>query len=196
MARPRGTPNAVGRGGPTLPSPNVDAVKQSTLPITSTAFSLTRVSASDLARARDTAAILAAGLGIDADVVCEPDLRERHVGAFEGKTIEELLTVYPNAFETGTNRLLAIPDGESDSDLLARTRPALVALAHQFADDRLLVISHGGVIRAIERSLGVEPGPATPNLGGRWLLVGDDGLTAGDRFVPLEAELVTRPPTE
>ena len=156
----------------------------------------TRVCSSDLSRARDTASLIAGALGMDAPVVVEPALRERDVGSFSGRTIEELLVAYPGSFDPETKRVLSIPDGEDDDALWRRVSPALTALAERHTDDRLLVISHGGVIRTIERHLGLDPGAGTPNLGGRWFTVEEARLVGGESFVPLEAALVTEPPSE
>lgn len=152
--------------------------------------------ASDLQRATHTATLLSQALGLVPDVVVEPRLRERHVGAFEGKTVEQLLSEFPECFEEGTRRVLRTPGGESDEDLWQRVAPALLDVAVRFSEETLLVVSHGGVIRTIERHLGVDPGTSTPNLGGRWLSVVDGGLVAGDRFVPVDPELTTAPRTE
>lgn len=160
------------------------------------AYGFTAFASSDLQRARRTAELLAEGLGSAADVVVEAGLRERNVGAFAGKTITELLVAYPECFEPDTRRLLQVPEGETDEDLWRRTAPALVALAERFAGERLLVVSHGGVIRTIERHLGIDPGASTPNLGGRWLSVVDGHLVGGDRHLPVEPELVSAPKSE
>lgn len=157
---------------------------------------LTRACSSDLQRARRTAELVAAGIGLTGEVTVDPGLRERHVGAFEGKTIDELLVDYADCFEVETGRVLRVPDGESDDDLWARVEPALLALADRFAGEVLLVVTHGGVIRTIERHLSIDPGASTPNLGGRWLSVADGHLVGGDRFLPLEPDLVTAPRTE
>jgi broad specificity phosphatase PhoE len=162
-----------------------------------TTFGFTRVVASDLGRARRTAEILAAELGLDGDVVVEPDLKERDVGAFSGRLTDDLIHEFPDAFEPETRRARYVPDGEPDDAVWARVSAALVALVARHAEDRLLVVSHGGVIRTVERRLDVDPGVATPNLGGRWLRVSEAGeLAGGDRFVPLEPELVTEPRSE
>ena len=158
-------------------------------------FGFTRACSSDLGRARRTAALLSSALGLDGDVVVEAGIRERDVGFFSGRTTEELWDEHPDRFDPATRRAVRIP-GESDDALYARTVPALVGLAQRFPSDRLLVVSHGGVIRTIERHLGLETGAATPNLGGRWLTVAGDGLEAGDAFLPLEPGLVTEPRSE
>jgi broad specificity phosphatase PhoE len=67
---------------------------------------------------------------------------------------------------------------------------AALAAAH---DGDVLVVTHGGVVRTVERHLGGEADGLIPNLGGRW--VGYDGPAPllGDRVVLLDADQVTRP---
>ena len=161
------------------------------------AHGFTAFASSDLERARRTAELIVAELGGDpSEVVVEAGLRERNVGAFAGKTIGEILVEYPDCFEPETRRLLQVPEGESDEDLWQRTAPVLVELAGRFPDERLLVVSHGGVIRTIERHLDIDPGASTPNLGGRWLSIERSCLVPGERFVPIEPGLVTAPKSE
>ncbi len=157
---------------------------------------LTLAVSSDLQRARRTAELVAGGIGLRGNLVVDPSLRERHVGAFEGKTIDELVVDFADCFEVETQRLLHVPDGETDDDLWRRVEPALLALAARYPDDVILVVTHGGVIRTVERRLAIDPGASTPNLGGRWLSVLDGRLVGGDRFLPLDPDLVTAPQTE
>lgn len=161
------------------------------------AFGFTRACSSDLGRARRTAELIADALGIPGEVTLEPGLRERHVGPFSGKTIDEIVAEFPECFEPTTRRLLHVPDGESDDVLWQRAVPALVGLDAIFpGSEVLLVVSHGGVIRTIERHLDIDPGASTPNLGGRWFTVADGRLVPGDRFLPIEPGLVTAPRSE
>jgi probable phosphoglycerate mutase len=158
---------------------------------------LSAVVSSDLRRAHQTAELLRAGLGIAGEVAVDADLRERDVGAFEGHTITEILERWPDLFD-GTGRLLQTPpDGEDVESITARVVPALLRVAHAHPDERVLVVSHGGVLRTLERHLGVAPPPSTPNLGGRWFEVCDGGpIVAGEPLVPIEREHVTAPRTE
>jgi probable phosphoglycerate mutase len=155
----------------------------------------TRVCASDLQRARRTAELLARALGLG-EVVTERDLRERNVGAFEGLVMDEIRGRWPESFDPVSGRLVAVPDGESDDDLRARTIPAVISLAERFSGETLLVVSHGGVIRNLERHLGIDPPPTTPNLGGRWFEVAGGRILAGDALLPVEAELTSSPRSE
>jgi broad specificity phosphatase PhoE len=155
----------------------------------------TRVCASDLQRARRTAELIARALGLG-EVVTERDLRERNVGAFEGLVMDEIRGRWPESFDPVSGRLIAVPDGESDDDLRARTIPAVIRLAERFSGETLLVVSHGGVIRNLERHLGVDPPPTTPNLGGRWFEVDGGSILAGDALLPVEPELTSSPRSE
>ena len=156
---------------------------------------LTKAVSSDLQRARRTAESIASELGLG-EVEVDPDLRERNVGAFSGRTGAELRELYPDCFDA-EGRVLRIPNGEEPARLEERAITALLRLAHRHAGERLLVATHSGVIRQLERHLGEPPKAPTPNLGGRWLEVCDGGrIDLGDPLVTVEPELVTRPATE
>jgi len=117
--------------------------------------------ASTLQRARRTAEIIAAELGIG-PVELDEDLRERNLGAWTGLTTEAIKQRWPGAVEIGAD-----PEGgEPREDVVARTRRALLRIADRHPDGQVLAVAHGGVIRFLERDLGVEPVPLR-NLGGR-----------------------------
>lgn len=141
------------------------------------------VATSDLDRARRTAEILAEALGVGPAIV-EPGLRERHAGEWQGLTRAEIEERYP-----GSLAARHWPVGwEDDRTVLARAVPALVGLARLAAErgGPVVAVSHAGLIRAVERRLGVPLAPL-PNLGGLWIEVGEDGtLVAGDRAVLID----------
>jgi len=139
----------------------------------------TRVVSSDLARSADTARAIADVLGLD-EVTVEPDLRERDVGDWSGRTTEEIDIIWPGAVAAWrAGRLDRPPGGEPEPAFRARIVRAAERLAAE-PGGPLLVITHGGVIRAIERHLGGDPA-STRNLSGRWFDLGSDNrLRAGD----------------
>jgi probable phosphoglycerate mutase len=145
--------------------------------------------ASDLVRAHHTAELVAAQLG--GDVVVEPRLRERTAGEWEGRTRAEIDEGWPGYLETGRR-----PAGyEPDDSVLERVLAVLddIASAH---DGEVLVVTHGGVVRVVERHLGSDADGLIPNLGGVWLehdATGPAGLRIGDRVVLLDESEVTRP---
>ena len=149
---------------------------------------ITAVWASNLVRARRTGDLIAQCLGI-AQVREEPLLRERDVGAWSGLTRDEIEERWPGYLAARRSP----PDFESDDELLARTRAGLAAAADGSDPGDVLVVTHGGVIRTIERSLGAIP-ERLPNLGGRWLLAETPtDLSLGERVVLLEPDEVTVP---
>jgi broad specificity phosphatase PhoE len=150
--------------------------------------SITTVWTSDLVRARRTAVIIASRLGVGV-VRDEPRLRERDVGSWSGLTREEIEERWPGYLAARR----APPDFEGDDALLARARTGLSEAVDGGTSGDVLVVTHGGVVRAIERSLGATP-DRLPNLAGRWLLAeSPTELTLGERVVLVEPEDVTVP---
>jgi broad specificity phosphatase PhoE len=144
--------------------------------------------ASDLVRARRTAELIAGHLGI-ARVREERRLRERDVGSWSGLTRDEIEERWPGYLTARRSP----PDFESDDSLLERTRAGLAAAVDGSNPGDVLVVTHGGVIRTIERSLGAIP-ERLPNLGGRWLVAASPtDLSLGNRVVLLEPDEVTVP---
>ncbi|MFP5376001.1 MAG: histidine phosphatase family protein [Acidimicrobiia bacterium] len=146
---------------------------------------------SDLARSAATAAIVAAALGLG-EVEVEPDLRERDVGDWTGRTTEEIGLIWPGAVDAWrAGRLDRPPGGEHEPSFRARVVGAVERLAAR-PGGPLLVVTHGGVIRAVERHLGGDP-RSTANLSGRWAEVVDGALAAGEAVaLPVaEEETVT-----
>ena len=118
------------------------------------------VVSSDLLRALDTAAILASGLDLGKPAIV-PALRERDVGDWTGLTRAEIDRRWPGAL---SGPMPDPPGGETWERLLQRVLAAMAHLAEAYPDQRVLAVSHGGFIRALERHLGVDPNPL-PNLG-------------------------------
>ena len=54
----------------------------------------------------------------------------------------------------------------------------------------MLVVTHGGIVRTVERDLGA-PAEAVPNLGGRWIHADGAGtLTLGERRLLIDPDEV------
>ncbi|MGQ0803683.1 MAG: histidine phosphatase family protein [Actinomycetota bacterium] len=145
---------------------------------------------SDLARAARTAELLAAGLGM-APPQTDARLRERDVGEWSGLTRPEIEERWPGYLAERRS-----PPGWEDDDRLAQRALAVLRdLAGAAPGTTIVVVTHGGVIRTIERHLGAEPEPV-PNLSGRWLAA-DDDLTLGERQLlidPDDIEVTVPPP--
>jgi broad specificity phosphatase PhoE len=142
--------------------------------------------ASDLVRAHRTADIVAELLG--SDVAPDERLRERSAGEWEGRTRAEIDEGWPGYLETGRR-----PAGyEPDDSVLERVLAALDEIAAQHDGD-VLVVTHGGVVRVVERHLGGDAEGLIPNLGGLWLEHDGARLALGERVVLLDESQVTRP---
>lgn len=105
--------------------------------------------ASDLPRVVETASAILKYHDTSLQTVTE--LREKDYGAWEGKTYAQIEAEDPESFARlfEDNITFAPPGGESDSNLIDRVRLAVERLkqAHQ-NDENVLVVSHGGTIRA------------------------------------------------
>jgi broad specificity phosphatase PhoE len=104
---------------------------------------VTRVWSSDLARARETAAIVATELGLPQPEV-DPDLRERRFGVFEGLTRDECAANHPDAWRDWVAQTSHPPGGEPRADAVLRMQRVMLRVV---ADGTTLVVSHGGVMR-------------------------------------------------
>jgi broad specificity phosphatase PhoE len=107
--------------------------------------------ASDLARARETAEIVAELLGKAAPAI-DARWRERSFGVFEGRTKTELLASEPDAWRAWNEDVRARPPGgESYEDLARRVVAAAEHAGATYArpGEPVLVVSHGAAIRAL-----------------------------------------------
>ena len=75
-------------------------------------------------------------------VTATRDLREKHFGTWEGLTDEEILRRFPQA----RNRPWG--DGETTAALSERVLGALRRIAETHPDGHVLVVAHGGPVRA------------------------------------------------
>jgi probable phosphoglycerate mutase len=143
-----------------------------------------RVVTSDLVRALRTAELLTPpGVTLERDAAW----RERNAGEWTGLTRTEIEEHFPGHLAAHRSP----PRFEGDDELLARVLPALERLVHDVGDS-VLVITHGGVIRTLERHLHA-PSEQVPNLGGRWFHPDGDGIALGDRDVLVDPDTVTVP---
>jgi probable phosphoglycerate mutase len=142
---------------------------------------------SDLVRARRTAEIVAGSRGLQ--VVLDERLRERDAGEWQGLTRAEIEERFPGYLASG----LRPPGYEDDAALTVRTLAAVDAIGAAHPGRSVLVVTHGGVVRTLERHLGAADEGLLPNLGGRFFVWCGDAWSVGDRVLLLEATAVTRP---
>jgi broad specificity phosphatase PhoE len=101
---------------------------------------------SPLARARETAEILAAPFGLVP--VADPRLMEIDVGSWSGLSRVEIESAFPEAFERWRDGLHGWDDGETYDELALRVLDALADIAAAHPDETVLVVGHGGTVRA------------------------------------------------
>jgi probable phosphoglycerate mutase len=104
----------------------------------------TALYASPLTRARDTASPIAKRLRLAPRY--EDDLREYHLGAWEGMSYAQLVREH-RIFE----RMRSEPDwrpggGESARQVAERLAARIAAIAAQHAGERVIVVTHGGAL--------------------------------------------------
>jgi glucosyl-3-phosphoglycerate phosphatase len=106
------------------------------------------VYASDLSRARETAEILASRF--DVPIRTDARLRERDFGDWEGRTSDELERVFGDAFarwRSGEGH--GADDSEPYEAFFERIRSFLADVVERHPDEQVLVVAHGGSVRAI-----------------------------------------------
>jgi broad specificity phosphatase PhoE len=110
---------------------------------------------SDTERARETAEIAAARLGVP--VTQDARLREVNFGEWEGLTRQEINERYEGAFSRWDACELAEPSGgESDAAMAERVLEALSEIGSRHSG-RVLVVTSGGPIRAAQAQMaGIE----------------------------------------
>lgn len=106
---------------------------------------------SDLLRCRQTAEPLALAAGVVAR--WDAGWRERHFGAFEGRTLTELAHEHPEWVARWRARDLdfAPPGGETLRAFAQRIDACLARCLHGSDADEWVVVTHGGVLDIIDR---------------------------------------------
>jgi probable phosphoglycerate mutase len=114
---------------------------------------ITAVYSSDLARAHETATIVAARLGLP--VTTEPGLREVDVGDWSGLLHDEIERLYPGALDRWKRHgVHGWADGETHEQLAERVVAAVVRIAAAHPGETVLLVTHGGSIRAAHSAAG------------------------------------------
>ena len=146
------------------------------------------VHCSDLGRARTTAEIIAAALGVG--WTSNADLRERGGGEWEGSTTDEVTARWPGMLEAWRRgEISAPPGGEDDDTVFARFDRAISAVAG--GGTPTMVVTHGGLLRLIATRAGVPGAALLPNLGGYWFTVERGVLKDPDPLAPLVSSTTT-----
>jgi broad specificity phosphatase PhoE len=116
---------------------------------------LDAVYASDLRRARETAKAVARPRGLEVQEV--PELREVDVGSWSGLTRDDAMERFPEAYARWLDGGPGWSDGENYDAMSERVLGAVAEIVAAHPDSRVLVVSHGGPIRAIHAAaLGMD----------------------------------------
>ena len=116
---------------------------------------LDAIYSSDLRRAQETAEIVARSKGLT--VQTTPDLREVDVGSWSGLTRAEAEERFPEGYARWLNGGEGWDDGETYKQMSERVVRAIFRIAEAHEGGRVLVIAHGGSIRAVHAAaLGVD----------------------------------------
>jgi probable phosphoglycerate mutase len=109
-----------------------------------------RIVASPLRRARDTAGIIGARLGLPVEL--DDRLMELTVGAWEGRLRGDIAREHPKAF-AAREWFFAAPGGETYDQVMARVSAWLAEQAAE-PERRLIVVSHGVAGRLLRGAYG------------------------------------------
>lgn len=104
---------------------------------------------SPLSRALETARII--GSGSDKEPVISPAMVEINFGAWEGLTLEEIKSSYPEQFRSWQTDEINAPLMSSEKSLKSasiRAGNEILRLVETHAGSRILLIAHGGIIKA------------------------------------------------
>ena len=127
------------------------------------------VASSDLKRAHESACILADELGIAIRAV-DSGFRERFGGDWQGLDRAEIAERWPELVEQWRAGVLAgPPNAEPIAVMLERFDHALHAVDHQVDPGPVLLVTHGGIQRAVAVRAGAVVDGVHGNLSGLWL---------------------------
>jgi broad specificity phosphatase PhoE len=130
-------------------------------------FSLEILLSSDLSRAKETAEIVALGLG-GIPIEIDARLREAHLGGAQGLTHAEIEAKYGGELVhrwrswQATDADVSYPGGETGTAVVSRVFAALEEFLNRTDRERVGVATHGGVIRRVMARLlpeGSDPVP-------------------------------------
>jgi broad specificity phosphatase PhoE len=140
--------NRVGRWQGHSDTPLNDAGRRQARALAAELGDIDVVYSSDLARARETAEILAQRLGLEVRV--DPRLRERGFGAWEGKTTAEIEAEFGDEHARWLAGAAAgAEDAEPFAGFASRIHAFLDEILARHPDETVLIVAHGGSMRVV-----------------------------------------------
>ncbi len=138
------------------------------------------VFSSPLARANETAHIMAEVLDLDDPVAVVDGLIERDCGEWTGLTVAEIDAQWP-----GDLAAWRTPPGfEPDKQVVIRVTAALRQIGNAHPGRTVAAVAHGGLMWVMRRALGGRDQPIK-NLDARWIEIDGDELVLGEEVVLL-----------
>lgn len=138
-----------GHGDPALAIEGLEQAERIADRLVATGEKIAAIYVTTLRRTHQTAAPLAARLGIEPTI--EPDLREVFLGEWEGGELRKRVVdgdpIAVRMFTEG--RWDVVPGAESEDALRARVRGAIERIAAAHPDELVVIVVHGGVIGTI-----------------------------------------------
>ena len=106
------------------------------------------VFSSDLLRAANSAEIIIKEK--EMTVIKIKSLRERFFGRFEGKSLDEMRKAFGEVMlvTKEKQKKLKIYDVENDEEIITRLIPFMKKIAKQYIGKKILMVTHGGLLRA------------------------------------------------
>ena len=108
---------------------------------------ITQIYSSDLARAKETAEIVARELSLK--ITYLPQFRETNNGLLAGMLKTEAIKRFPGIYWSALNWTESWPEGESPEQFFLRIKSAWYQFKSQVGSGNVLLISHGGVMNVI-----------------------------------------------
>ncbi len=106
-----------------------------------------RIYSSDLIRASETAEIVARPLGLHVEL--DERLREVDVGEWSGLTTDEVVERFPDGHRRRREGRTGWTNGEPFEAMARRVLESVADISGRHPDDGVLVVTHGGPLRAI-----------------------------------------------
>jgi alpha-ribazole phosphatase len=118
---------------------------------------MSAIYASDLARARDTAQVLACAAGLE--VQLDPRLREINQGEWEGMLFADIQARYPQELKRRRESPLgfAPPGGETVQEVKERVLSAVQQIVRSHPDQTVAIVSHGLALAVVRAHYGNHP---------------------------------------
>jgi broad specificity phosphatase PhoE len=178
--------NAIGRWQGQADPPLSELGRRQAYVAAASIGALDGIISSDLRRALETAVIIAQQIGVG-PVMIDERLRERDAGEWTGLVKSEIDKGWPGYLENSQRP----PGFEKTKAMVARVVEAVDAIGAKHPGASLLVVTHGGVIRALAKSHDIEEDMPVGHLGGLTIRVSPSGRVVGERVALLDGQAVT-----